>query len=226
MERGGGRKAGRPGDAAGPGARRPAAEGGGARGTGATRAGGPSPGPGPRPPALTLGFSSDMASRGGRRGSRQRRAVDSRSRPAALPPQLLAGPRFAPKSPRAGWPARVTRWGARARGALPGVGRVPGRSRFLAVSNASAGGARAVRRPYFAGHAGSRGSTGQLGSWGKGGAGTPSVHGEPGHQPYRWGRGQAWHIILAPENGPSVPRTGPSPAAAPPAETGCIHWLL
>lgn len=40
------------------------------------------------------------------------------------------------------------------------------------------------------------------------------------------GRGQAWHIILAPENGPPVPRTGPSPTASPPAETGCITGFL
>lgn len=214
-----GRKAGRPAGAAGPGPRRPAAEGGGVRGTGAARAGGPSPGPGPRLPALTLGFSSDMAARGGRRGSTQRRAGDSRSPPAALPPQLLAGPRFAPKSPRAGWPARVTRWGARARGALPGVGRVPGRPRFLAVSNASAGWTRAVRRPYFGGRAGSRGNTGHLGSWGTGGAvwvgraGTPRVHGEPGHQPYRCGVGGrpgtlSWRLRTArpsPELAPHLP---------------------
>lgn len=96
-----------------------------------------------------------MAALGGQRDGRQPQASYSRSRPAALPPQLLAGPRFAPKSLRAGWPARVT-WQSRVHEARsrPSA-RVPGRPGFLAVGNASPGGSCAVRRLAFGGAPGS-----------------------------------------------------------------------
>lgn len=103
--------------------------------------------PGPCPPALTLGFSSDMAARGcgwwgGGRELGNPGAGESRSQPAALPPQLLAGPRFAPQIL-----ARQLA-DARSRGECACTTRAPGAwsarpvgPRFPAIGNASRGGA-------------------------------------------------------------------------------------
>lgn len=88
--------------------------GGGAAET--ARARGRPRGPGPRPPALTLGFSSDMVARGGgrrRRGSRQRRSgrvtLSARRSPAAT----ARGAALCPPNPCAPVGCREVTWRAR-----------------------------------------------------------------------------------------------------------------
>lgn len=143
----GGPTLGGPASAAVPGPRQsPAAEGARcAAGTaGGTRAG-VDPGCRPAPTGSYLGLllgHGCARRRGGNGVLDSAGAGESRSRPAALPPQMLAGPRFAPQIPE--------RWlaGARSRGRRACTTRVPGTSsarpaapRFLAVRNASRGGA-------------------------------------------------------------------------------------
>lgn len=93
-------------------------------------------------------------------------AGESRSPPAALPPQLLAGPRFAPQIPARRLAAVRSRGGARARCARPEVsGARSCGPRFLVVGNASRGGTAPSGGPDSGG---ARGTEGPGGAHGRG----------------------------------------------------------
>lgn len=93
------------------------------RGRRVARGRGLTPGAGQRPPALTLGFSSDMAAHGGEAATGNQTAPEPASH--ALGPPLSRrkcsrGRALPPKSRSAGWPGRDHVADARARRACPG----------------------------------------------------------------------------------------------------------
>lgn len=155
--RGEGRRGeGRPSGAARHGSQRPAAEGGGARsaGAGVARAWGLSPA---RPPpagpylGLLLGHGCARRAAGRQAAPGERLTLSARRSPAAT----ARGAALCPQIPARRLAGEGHVAVARARGALPDVGRVPGRPGFLVVGNASPGGSCAVRRLAFGGAPGS-----------------------------------------------------------------------